>query len=68
MKSSLKDPKLLKAGPDYPTLGTIGLCGFIQEEYSILFAEEEWPALASALSAANNSSVENENTKYEGEF
>ena len=35
----LKDPKLLKADPYQSTLSTIGLCGFIQETYSILFAE-----------------------------
>ena len=41
MKYELKDPKLLKADPDYPTLGHIGLSGFIQEEYSVLFAEQD---------------------------
>ena len=39
MKYVLKDPKIFKADPDYPTLGPIDLCGFIQEEYSVLFAE-----------------------------
>ena len=63
IKYSLKDPKLLKADPDYPALGPIGVYGFIQEEYSDLFVEQERPALASALPAANNSSVENEDTE-----
>ena len=33
MKYVLKDPKLLKADPDYPVFGPTCLCGFIQEEY-----------------------------------
>ena len=41
MKYSLKYPKLLKADPDYPTLGPIGLRRFIQEEYGVLFVEQE---------------------------
>ena len=28
-KYALKDPKLLKADSEYPTLGPFGLCGFI---------------------------------------
>ena len=63
MKYALKDPKLLKAGPDYPTLGPIGLCGCIQEEYNVLFTEQDWPELASTRPAANNSSIDNENTE-----
>ena len=39
-KYALKDPKLLKADSEYPTLGPFGLCGFIQEEYSALYSEE----------------------------
>ena len=52
-KYALKDPKLLKADSEYPTLGPFGLCGFIQEEYSALYSEEEWPALATSIPSGN---------------
>ena len=62
MKYALKDSKLLKVNPDYPTLDPIRLCGFIKEEYSVLFIEQDWPTTESSLSAANNSLVDSEKT------
>ena len=42
----IKNPMLLKADHLYSRYGPIGICGLLQDEYSKLFAEHEWPALA----------------------
>ena len=62
-KYALKDPKLLKADPDYTTLGPLELCGFLRDEYSTVFSEQEWPAPASSIPAANNFFLPNDVTK-----
>ena len=62
LKYTLKYPKLLKADPEYSALGLIVLCGFIQEEYSTLFAEQEWSALVEALPSTNNSLIDTRNS------
>ena len=42
----IKNPMLLKADPLYSRYGHIGIYRLLQDEYSKLFAEHEWPALA----------------------
>ena len=64
-KYALKDPKLLKADSEYPTLGPFGLCGFIQKKYSTLYSEEEWPALATSILSANHTPIGEESVESE---
>ena len=56
-KYALKDPKLLYVYIGYATLDSIGLCGFVHAEYSTIFSEQDWTALNSSISSANNSSI-----------
>jgi len=53
-KYELKDPKLLAADPDYPTLGPIPSCAFLQECYSDLIKKKNWPAKSSVRPEGNN--------------
>ena len=50
----LKDPKLLTADPDYPTLGPIPTCAYLQECYSDLIKKKNWPAKSSVRPEGNN--------------
>ena len=40
----LKDPKLLTADPDYPTLGPIPICAYLQKHYTVLLKRKIWAA------------------------
>ena len=53
-KYELKDPKLLTADPDYPTLGPIPWCAYLQECYSDLIKKKNWPAKSLARPEGNN--------------
>ena len=46
-KYKLKDPKLLTINPDYPTLGPIPTCAYLQECYSELIRKKNWPTKSS---------------------
>ena len=51
----LVDPKSIARHVDYPTLGPLGLCALIQEEYGELKRSNEWPAISATIPQANNS-------------
>ena len=53
-KYELKDPKLLTADPNYPTLGPIPCCAYLQECYSDLIKKKNWPAKSLARPEGNN--------------
>ena len=53
----IKDPKLLKAYPLYSRYKPIGICGLLQDEYSKLFAENEWPTLAPLIPSTSEIKV-----------
>ena len=57
-KYALKDPKLLKTDLEYPTLGPFGVYGFVQEEYSAFYSEEEWPVLATSTLSGNHTPID----------
>jgi hypothetical protein len=53
-KYELKDPKLITTDPDYPTLGPIPTCAFVQKEYSDLIKKKNWPAKSAVRPEGNN--------------
>ena len=44
-KYKIQDLELLKVDVSYFRYGPFEICGLLQDEYSKLFAENEWPTL-----------------------
>ena len=53
----IKDPKLLKSDSLYSRYRPIGIYGLLQDDYSMLFAEHEWPALALPIPSTSEEKV-----------
>ena len=53
-KYELKDPKLITTDPEYPTIGPIPTCAFVQKEYSDLIKKKNWPAKSVVRPEGNN--------------